>query len=91
MTHFFCLKICICLRKYLSLQRRKIKTKFNQNQADMAKEQFTQEDYIKAIKKADREEEIAKYGKQISMRPTKVHKSKKLYNRRNKSINLDIE
>lgn len=57
----------------------------------MTKKQFTQKDYIKAVKKADREQEIALYGKQISMRPTKVHSSKKLYNRRNKSIELDIE
>lgn len=57
----------------------------------MAKKQFTQKDYIKAVKKADREQEIALYGKQISMRPTKVHSSKKLYNRRNKSIELDME
>lgn len=38
-------------------------------------------DYIKANRKASREEEIAAHGKQISMRTT-VHKSKKLYNRR---------
>lgn len=57
----------------------------------MAKKQFTQKDYIKAVKKADREQEIALYGKQISMRPTKVHSSKKLYNRKNKFTKLDIE
>lgn len=38
-------------------------------------------DYIKANRKASREEEIAAHGKLISMRTT-VHKSKKLYNRR---------
>lgn len=38
-------------------------------------------DYLKAIKKADREHEIALYGKQISMQNTKVHKSKKIYDR----------
>ena len=41
---------------------------------------FTQEDYIKANRKASREEEIAMYGKQIAFR-TAVHKSKKKYNR----------
>ena len=51
---------------------------------------ITTEDYIKAIKKADREIEIAKYGKQISMRPTSIHKSKKAYDRkRNKNIDFD--
>lgn len=51
---------------------------------------FTQDDYIKAVKKADREAEIAKYGKLISMRPTSIHKSKKAYDRkRNKKITFD--
>ena len=35
-------------------------------------------DYIKANRKASREEEIAAHGKLISMRTT-VHKSKKLF------------
>ena len=38
-------------------------------------------DYLKAIKKADRENEIALYGKQISFQSTRVHKSKKVYDR----------
>lgn len=46
------------------------------------KKQITQLDYIIAVKKADREHEIALYGKQISMRPTNIHKSKKVYNRK---------
>jgi hypothetical protein len=37
-------------------------------------------DYIKANRKASREEEIAAHGKLISMRTT-VHKSKKVYDR----------
>jgi hypothetical protein len=54
------------------------------------KSKFTTEDYIKAVKKADREIEIAKYGKLISMRPTSIHKSKKAYDRkRNKKITFD--
>lgn len=56
----------------------------------MKKMTFTKDDYIKAVKKADRELEIAKYGKLISMRPTSIHKSKKAYNRKNnKRIELD--
>ena len=51
---------------------------------------ISQTDYIKAVKKADREIEIAKYGKLISMRPTSIHKSKKAYDRkRNKKITFD--
>lgn len=46
------------------------------------KKQITQLDYIIAVKKADREHEIALYGKQISMRPTNIHKSKKVYDRK---------
>lgn len=44
---------------------------------EVAKEQ----DYIKAMRKASREEEIALHGKQCSLRPA-LHKSKKAYNRR---------
>ena len=49
----------------------------------MAKGKFTitEQDYIKAIRKADREREIEMYGKVISTRPTKAHKSKKAYDR----------
>jgi hypothetical protein len=42
---------------------------------------ITQEDYIKANRKASREEEIRLYGKQIFNRHI-VHKSKKKYNRK---------
>ena len=42
---------------------------------------ITQEDYIKANRKASREEEIRLYGKQIYNRHI-VHKSKKKYNRK---------
>ena len=41
---------------------------------------ITQEDYIKANRKASREEEIRLYGKQIFNRHV-IHKSKKQYNR----------
>jgi hypothetical protein len=55
----------------------------------MAKTTITQDDYIKAVKKADREREIALHGKVISTRPTKTHQSKKAYNRKNNK-NIDI-
>ena len=41
---------------------------------------------VKALLKADREKEIEQYGKQISMRPSKVHKSKKDYDRRKNKV-----
>ena len=46
----------------------------------MSKYKFTREDYIKANRKASRDEEIALYGKQIYNRHL-IHKSKKKYNR----------
>ena len=49
----------------------------------MAKGKFTitEKDYIKAVRKADREREIEMYGKVISTRPSNTHKSKKSYDR----------
>lgn len=41
---------------------------------------------IKALLKADREREIEQYGKQVSMRPSKVHKSKKDYDRKKNKV-----
>lgn len=53
------------------------------------KKQYTT---LKARLKADREKEIEQYGKQVSMRPTKVHKSKKDYDRkRNKLAEKDVD
>ena len=55
----------------------------------MAKVKYTitEKDYIKAVRKADREREIEMHGKVISTRPTKAHKSKKAYSRKkNKRI-----
>jgi hypothetical protein len=47
---------------------------------------------VKALLKADREKEIEQYGKQVSMRPSKVHKSKKDYDRkRNKVDEIEME
>ena len=49
----------------------------------MAKGEFTitEKDYIKAVSKADREREIEMYGKVISIKPSKIHKSKKASDR----------
>lgn len=53
------------------------------------KKQFSN---LKAMLKADREREIVQYGKQVSMRPSKVHKSKKDYDRKkNKVDERDLE
>lgn len=41
---------------------------------------------IKSLLKADREMEIEQYGKQVSMRPSKVHKSKKDYDRKKNKV-----
>lgn len=46
----------------------------------ITRRRFTDMDYIKANRKASRDEEISLYGKQIHNRTT-VHKSKKTYNR----------
>ena len=50
----------------------------------MGKYTITEMDYIKAVRKADRENEIANHGKLISTRPTRTHKSKKTYSRKDK-------
>ena len=53
------------------------------------KQQFSS---VKAVLKADREKEIEMYGKQVSMRPSRVHKSKKDYDRKkNKVQERDLE
>ena len=50
----------------------------------MSKTKITEKDYIKAVKRADRENEIEQYGKVISTRPTKIHNPKNQYKRNNK-------
>ena len=42
---------------------------------------ITEQDYVTATKKANRELEIALFGKQVSMRGGVKHKSKKAYDR----------
>ena len=58
----------------------------------MAKEKFTntEEDYIKAVRKADREREIEMHGKVISIKPPKTHKSKKAYDRKKNKRIIDF-
>ena len=41
---------------------------------------------LKFLLKADREKEIEQYGKQVSMRPSRVHKSKKDYDRKKNKV-----
>ena len=58
----------------------------------MKKPKKNQFSTLKFLLKADREKEIEQYGKQVSMRPSKVHKSKKDYDRkRNKTIEKDLD
>ena len=45
------------------------------------KTKITEKDYVTAMKRANRELEIALFGKQVSMRGGIKHKSKKAYNR----------
>ena len=52
----------------------------------MKKQTITEQDYIKANRKASREEEIAQHGKPLSSGG--VHKSKKSYNRKNDKATL---
>ena len=46
-------------------------------------------DALKAAKRKSREEEIMLHGKIISMRPTKIRQSKKVYDRKRDRKNLD--
>lgn len=46
---------------------------------------------VKMACKADREREIALYGKLVSMRPSRAHKSKKMYDRKKYKSDLNNE
>ena len=46
-----------------------------------SKTKITEKDYVNAMKRANRELEIAMFGKQVSMRGGVKHKSKKAYDR----------
>lgn len=48
----------------------------------MAKKKDTIGDYLAAVKRAAREEEIRLHGKLITTRPTRIAKSKKVYSRK---------
>ena len=54
----------------------------------MRKNKITQQDYLKAHRKASREEEIALHGK--SIRRSAVHRSKKIYNRKRMKAGMKI-
>lgn len=45
-------------------------------------------DSVKVACQLDREREIKAHGKIISIRPSRVHKSKKLYNRKRNKISI---
>ena len=46
------------------------------------KMRITEQDYVNAVRRANRELEIALFGKQVSMRGGIKHKSKKVYDRK---------
>ena len=46
------------------------------------KSKITEQDYVIAMRRANRELEIALFGKQVSMSKTRTHKSKKVYDRK---------
>lgn len=46
------------------------------------KTKITEQDYVTAMRRANRELEIALFGKQVSMGKTRTHKSKKVYDRK---------
>lgn len=50
----------------------------------MKKQKITQQDYLKAHRKASREEEIARHGRPARFRA--VHKSKKAYDRKRDTV-----
>lgn len=52
----------------------------------MKKQKITQQDYLKAHRKASREEEIAQHGRPARLRA--VHKSKKTYDRKREKAGL---
>ena len=58
----------------------------------MAKEKYTitEKDYIKAVRKADREREIEMHGKVISIKPPKTKKTKKAYDRKKNKRIIDF-
>ncbi|WP_423774096.1 hypothetical protein, partial [Alistipes putredinis] len=58
----------------------------SKTQCNMKKQKITQQDYLKAHRKASREEEIARHGRPARFRA--VHKSKKAYDRKREKAGL---
>ena len=54
------------------------------------KTKITEQDYITAMKRANRELEIALFGKQVSMCKTRTNKSKKVYDRKKFKRDFDF-
>ena len=61
----------------------KIVAQMRSKKKKVKKRQFSS---VKAFLKANREKEIEQLGKQVSMRPSKVHKSKKDYDRKKNKV-----
>lgn len=55
----------------------------------MKKHKITQQDYLKAHRKASREEEIAQHGRPVRQRPS-VHRSEKKYNRKRMKAGMKL-
>lgn len=55
----------------------------------MKKHNITQQNYLKAHRKASREEEIAQHGKPVQQRQS-VHQSKKIYNRKRAKARMKL-
>lgn len=53
----------------------------------MKNRKITQQDYLKAHRKASREEEIVYHGRPIGLRPA-VYRSKKTYNRKKEKAGI---
>ena len=55
----------------------------------MKKHKITEQDYLKAHRKASREEEIARHGKPVQKRQS-VHRSEKIYNRKRAKAGIKL-
>ncbi|WP_278995279.1 hypothetical protein [Alistipes finegoldii] len=55
----------------------------------MKTHKVTEQDYLKAYRKASREEEIALHGRPVRQRPS-VHRSEKIYNRKRAKAGIKL-
>lgn len=55
----------------------------------MKKHKITEQDYLKAHRKASREEEIAQHGRPVQQRLS-VHRSEKIYNRKRMKAGVSL-